>query len=607
MISNKIIEKEFLMELVYLWVKNYKNIVDQGFNFSPRFRCEYDEDTKELNIVDKEETGEFYPKNFFGDNINVTAIVGENGSGKSSILTEILKCIENRKNIFLFHDKNLNQIFLNTKLSEKSKLSSTLTKNNINTKDSFFYHYKNDVNAPILENRYARYNEEGFIFTEPNKSNNVLDIKEEETETLKKLIDLVHDNVYEKIDINKFFVPRVIVLEKDEKILKESLTKIEDKYLKKYENMKKFLDRKELLLLENILYFHSIFKTDIGYFELKNNGELKFNCDVLSKNKKEVEEEILRFHSQIILQSYEEQISLHLKKNKNLHLNVFELNELKRIFNLFKKIDEVLELLEKNADGTYSSSIRIDKIYQNDNNRELLQNLPKFLKVEFTLLKRFRYSNLSSGERIFLEILYSVRNIINLREKNESCKNIFILIDEVENSLHPEWQKKLIIGLFSFLKIYQINIHIIIATHSPFILSDLPKENIIFLEKGKQVYPFEDGKQTFGANIHTLLSHGFFMKDGLMGEFAKSKIDDVIKYLNNDKRSTITTDEDAQNIINIIGEPIIKRELQRMLKNKMELSNKTEIDKIREKVDKLTKELEESSKRLVELEKKEDK
>ncbi|MDZ7818513.1 MAG: hypothetical protein U5K55_07810 [Aliarcobacter sp.] len=36
----------------------------------------------------------------------------------------------------------------------------------------------------------------------------------------------------------------------------------------------------------------------------------------------------------------------------------------------------------------------------------------------------------------------------------------------------------------------------------------------------------------FGANIHTLLSHGFFMKDGLMGEFAKGKIDLAIKYLN---------------------------------------------------------------------------
>lgn len=74
------------MELVYLWVEDYKNIKKQGFNFSPRFRCEYDEEKNELEIIDKEETGEFYSKNFFGDNVNITAIVGENGSGKSSLV-----------------------------------------------------------------------------------------------------------------------------------------------------------------------------------------------------------------------------------------------------------------------------------------------------------------------------------------------------------------------------------------------------------------------------------------------------------------------------------------------------------------------------------------
>ena len=81
------------------------------------------------------------------------------------------------------------------------------------------------------------------------------------------------------------------------------------------------------------------------------------------------------------------------------------------------------------------------------------------------------------------------------------------------------------------------------------------------------------------------------MKDGLMGEFAKSKIDDVINYLNN-KKSEIRNDKDAQNIIDIIGEPIIKRELQRMLKNKMELSNKTEIDTIKSQIELLTERLE---------------
>jgi len=39
----KKIERKF-MELVYLWVEDYKNIKKQGFNFSPWFHCEYNND-----------------------------------------------------------------------------------------------------------------------------------------------------------------------------------------------------------------------------------------------------------------------------------------------------------------------------------------------------------------------------------------------------------------------------------------------------------------------------------------------------------------------------------------------------------------------------------
>ena len=52
MISNKIIAKESFMELVYLWVDKYKNIDKQGFNFSPRFRCEYDKNRISTKLVD---------------------------------------------------------------------------------------------------------------------------------------------------------------------------------------------------------------------------------------------------------------------------------------------------------------------------------------------------------------------------------------------------------------------------------------------------------------------------------------------------------------------------------------------------------------------------
>ena len=41
------------MELVYLWVDGYKNIQKQGFNFSPRFKCEFD--GKNLTITKNED------------------------------------------------------------------------------------------------------------------------------------------------------------------------------------------------------------------------------------------------------------------------------------------------------------------------------------------------------------------------------------------------------------------------------------------------------------------------------------------------------------------------------------------------------------------------
>ena len=79
------------MELIYLYIEDYKNIKNQGFNFSSKFTCKYDEVKKTLQIDEKNN----HIENFFGENINITAIVGENGSGKSSVLEVISKIISN--------------------------------------------------------------------------------------------------------------------------------------------------------------------------------------------------------------------------------------------------------------------------------------------------------------------------------------------------------------------------------------------------------------------------------------------------------------------------------------------------------------------------------
>jgi hypothetical protein len=118
----------------------------------------------------------------------------------------------------------------------------------------------------------------------------------------------------------------------------------------------------------------------------------------------------------------------------------------------------------------------------------------------------------------------------------------------------------------------------------------LPKQNIIFLDKDENgkcrvVDGLNEKKETFGANIHTLLSDSFFMEDGLIGKFAESKINEVIKYLNNEN-SEIKNNDEAQKIIDIIGEPILKKELQRKLDSKR-LAKVDEIEEIKSEIEKL--------------------
>ena len=116
------------MELVYLWVEEYKNIKNQGFNFSPRFECEFKDGN--LTICDKKRKeckNNDYLENFFGENINITAIVGENGSGKSSIISYIMQILyklkeRNQKNYIFVYSKNSENYYqsniekLNTKI-----------------------------------------------------------------------------------------------------------------------------------------------------------------------------------------------------------------------------------------------------------------------------------------------------------------------------------------------------------------------------------------------------------------------------------------------------------------------------------------------------------
>ncbi len=114
------------------------------------------------------------------------------------------------------------------------------------------------------------------------------------------------------------------------------------------------------------------------------------------------------------------------------------------------------------------------------------------------------------------------------------------------------------------------NLQIILTTHDPLTLSDIPKHNVIFLEKP------EEGKcqissrfqKTFGANITDLLADSFFIQDGLIGDFAKSKIKEVIDWINENRNKTEINEEELeryQKVIELIDERVIKLKLSEMI------------------------------------------
>ncbi|PHD33533.1 MULTISPECIES: AAA family ATPase [Bacillus cereus group] len=191
----------------------------------------------------------------------------------------------------------------------------------------------------------------------------------------------------------------------------------------------------------------------------------------------------------------------------------------------------------------------------------------------------FDWYDMSSGEKAMFSLLsrfYSAKDLIGYAE------NLLILIDEGETYFHPEWQRMYIYLLLETLpRIFSMKkIQIIFTSNTPLVISDLPRENIVFLESKEgicYVRKSEEFRETFGANIHTLLSDSFFMKNEIIGKFAKGKIEHIIDLLNNNdesfKRDVTSSKIDLIKIkkeISVIGEKLIKNKLLDMYNRKVD-------------------------------------
>ncbi|MFT5836009.1 MAG: putative ATPase [Sulfurimonas sp.] len=569
------------MELVYLWVEKYKNIENQGFNFSPRFKCDFDEKTKELKIDEKKDYVSIFP-----ENINITAIVGENGSGKSSI-SEILgiftytEDLENSSFLVFFDGVN----FLFKKYCTGGNIFFKVTNNtDFAYKDKYIHkqvfakYFANELST--FFNNNSLYSEQLKVFDEfnayyeyktPMMENNQLSVKSE----IKNKYDMFNNrflnllkgnkNTFDFIDENFMFdryKNELHLYDFGVLINKELFLKLIGGKLQTYTIFEENNSNPEIILFKFFILYKLFLKQDLPDFDNKIFEDIKSDFEILNS-----------------IDDYEDIIKL-IDDNEI----IFKKENVQEIIDIFEYKDKEI-WREKN-----SHNIKNIKSSNNPLLVMLIENLNRPY-IYNSKNENYNFLALSSGEK---EYLYIFTYFIYHLRKSDERKFVYIF-DEPDLGLHPNLQKKLVRDMIKCIDIYyyistENSLQLIITSHSPFILSDLPKENVVFLKKDEngncKNVTQETNIETFGANIHTLLSHGFFMDDGLMGEFAKDKIDEVIKYLKPDKQSTIKDDKEAKNIIDIIGEPILKNTLQTMYNDKV-YKDESKLDKLKRKQEEL--------------------
>ena len=172
----------------------------------------------------------------------------------------------------------------------------------------------------------------------------------------------------------------------------------------------------------------------------------------------------------------------------------------------------------------------------------------------------------SSGEKQMLNsigaIVYHLQNLANTASEIK-YDNVNLIMEEIELYYHPEYQRLFFSRLLDLIKRAKLgnikNVNIVFVTHSPFILSDIPKCNVLFLKDGMPKDIMQEN--TFGANIHSLLKNGFFMPNLPIGEFAYEKINKLFGKLNSGNFNPETDLDDIYQEILLVGEPFLRNQL----------------------------------------------
>jgi hypothetical protein len=259
------------------------------------------------------------------------------------------------------------------------------------------------------------------------------------------------------------------------------------------------------------------------------------------------------------IQPFNEELKKYLK---NQQLEAFQ-EDIKEHVSEFKELMKVFSVEHNELNGSHLSvkltdvtteNVVLDLICSNDwfdlrSQKRAFQGISIPLKID----------GLSSGE---ISAIHYISELY--RKVKEYGQLALVVLDEPENSFHPEWQRLLISILDDIYQELGVAPQTIISSHSPFILSDTLSGKVVFLGEGTGL------DNCFAANIHDLLSQGFFLSQTI-GNASQKELGKIIEFINKPLDELKSADDTYDNldmaklVIDQVGDYVLKKELMRKL------------------------------------------
>lgn len=490
----------------HIWINGYNKIENQQLSFDNKFKVELNENRIEI----KNQEANIISENFFDESIySISAIVGKNGAGKTSIIKFL-------RDIFF---KLLEEIDNGDRLIKDGIIEEN---NIINEKYLVIFHINSQAYF-ITNSIEIINNSNGKILPyerQPLKRNsekskliyfsNMID------PDVTKLHPIINDEkgniLMQGITFNSF-----VDYSEDRSFIERS-----NEYSKYYNDLK---DKSAPSGSRNI-YNNRDFWYQMAFLDVYEDGELS---KLLGENFKIEDLECKSYNKE-----FNKKIKdIFLNKDRDLMDNILQLEKKNLIYLIFK--------LENLSAGQYAKLSFLSKLHW------CLDGFNKYHKKIEDIIGK---------------------NVFDINDTILNNSSAIIFIDEGEIFYHPEWQREYVKILIKFINDYgqdkNITLQIILTSNSPFIISDIPSQNIMFIDDSAK----KEEILTFGANIHTMLKDSFFLTSTI-GEFAKDKINKIFDKLKDieefkNKSKYFNEKDEIKDTINMIGDELIKNKLLKL-------------------------------------------